>query len=654
MSDQRMLYEPGTLVWMKVFNRVWWPGKVVDPMTAPKELQYSPNSKKSIIAMVHFERDDVYDVVINSDKVALYSCSKKMEFLEKGYSLYLKQKRSSNNKNAYMTHFVEDVLQFEKEINGDINIFKNFEENEGEHATPSIEPLNDHCDSSKQIKKKDTIKKSQEMLNKPGTSAVPKKSVMQFPVPVPYSQLSSIRFPKVKRVIKRKPKASSKKKSGPIYQVRKLPASPPSCYGQYFTCHLKKECKFTTNRYVVLKRHLALCKTTVEDETKNEFNTQTSIKRKSTTNQKDPKKLKVSDELLENCDGRKYRDYNSSNDPEPGSTVFTENKKENEIQKSDENATENMNAFENSGTIENIDIQKEHFNHDASNKNDTKKLKIQDKLLEDSDYEEHEDNNSSNNDTEPGSTIYLENNEENLNIVCDENATENMDNFENTETFQEDCGPGLSKVNSMKSGPSTVPINPVRKLAVLEKPKSCFGDYFTCQLKAECNFRTKRYEILKRHMAVCKTAVGYETQNEYNTQTSNKKKNSTNQSPTKQVIMFDELLEEWNDDNCKKNRHNFHKKQGSTIFTENKKKKLIVIDLDDEIKKNDENAIKNLDILENSETIENVDIQREDFNHGNSSGDPNIIEKLMEELVSIVEQDLNSDWGIADSETNDN
>lgn len=50
-------FTPGTLVWMKVFNRIWWPGQVVDPTTSPQEMQDFMHRKKNPIAMVYFERD---------------------------------------------------------------------------------------------------------------------------------------------------------------------------------------------------------------------------------------------------------------------------------------------------------------------------------------------------------------------------------------------------------------------------------------------------------------------------------------------------------------------------------------------------------------------------------------------------------------------
>lgn len=58
MCDQTMPYSYGTLVWAKVYNRLWWPGKVVDPATAPIEMQDFMLSKKNAIAMVYFEGDN--------------------------------------------------------------------------------------------------------------------------------------------------------------------------------------------------------------------------------------------------------------------------------------------------------------------------------------------------------------------------------------------------------------------------------------------------------------------------------------------------------------------------------------------------------------------------------------------------------------------
>lgn len=58
MCDQSVPYTPGTLVWVKVNNKIWWPGKVVDQKNIPEELINYINKKKNPIAVVHFERDN--------------------------------------------------------------------------------------------------------------------------------------------------------------------------------------------------------------------------------------------------------------------------------------------------------------------------------------------------------------------------------------------------------------------------------------------------------------------------------------------------------------------------------------------------------------------------------------------------------------------
>lgn len=57
MCDQTMPYGYGTMVWAKIYNRFWWPGRVVDPTTAPIEMQEYMNTKKNAIAMIYFEGD---------------------------------------------------------------------------------------------------------------------------------------------------------------------------------------------------------------------------------------------------------------------------------------------------------------------------------------------------------------------------------------------------------------------------------------------------------------------------------------------------------------------------------------------------------------------------------------------------------------------
>jgi len=50
-------YAFGTEVWVKVFNRIWWPGIVVDPLKIPKELLVYCNNVEHI-AVVKFEHDE--------------------------------------------------------------------------------------------------------------------------------------------------------------------------------------------------------------------------------------------------------------------------------------------------------------------------------------------------------------------------------------------------------------------------------------------------------------------------------------------------------------------------------------------------------------------------------------------------------------------
>lgn len=58
MGDQTILFTPGTLVWIKINNGIWWPSKVVDPTTSPQDLQDYMALREKAIAMVYFERDD--------------------------------------------------------------------------------------------------------------------------------------------------------------------------------------------------------------------------------------------------------------------------------------------------------------------------------------------------------------------------------------------------------------------------------------------------------------------------------------------------------------------------------------------------------------------------------------------------------------------
>jgi hypothetical protein len=56
MSEQTISYPYGTEVWVKLFNRYWWPGVVVDPLTIPDDLLEYVN-KVNPIAVVKFEKE---------------------------------------------------------------------------------------------------------------------------------------------------------------------------------------------------------------------------------------------------------------------------------------------------------------------------------------------------------------------------------------------------------------------------------------------------------------------------------------------------------------------------------------------------------------------------------------------------------------------
>jgi len=54
----RVLYRPGNMVWVYLLNRIWRLGKVVRIDDIPCTLSETLNTKKMIIAIVHFARDD--------------------------------------------------------------------------------------------------------------------------------------------------------------------------------------------------------------------------------------------------------------------------------------------------------------------------------------------------------------------------------------------------------------------------------------------------------------------------------------------------------------------------------------------------------------------------------------------------------------------
>jgi len=47
----------GTGLWVKLLNRVWWPGVVVDPLTTPQELIEYVKTVEPIAGVVKFKAD---------------------------------------------------------------------------------------------------------------------------------------------------------------------------------------------------------------------------------------------------------------------------------------------------------------------------------------------------------------------------------------------------------------------------------------------------------------------------------------------------------------------------------------------------------------------------------------------------------------------
>jgi len=62
MSEQNPKKNPtfplGTILWVKLLNRLWWPGTVVDRLTIPQELLDYVKKIEPISAVVKFEQDD--------------------------------------------------------------------------------------------------------------------------------------------------------------------------------------------------------------------------------------------------------------------------------------------------------------------------------------------------------------------------------------------------------------------------------------------------------------------------------------------------------------------------------------------------------------------------------------------------------------------
>ncbi|XP_022183781.1 uncharacterized protein LOC111043188 isoform X2 [Myzus persicae] len=284
----------GAGVWVKVVNRIWWPGIVVDPITVPEDLfEYVQEVKP--VAVVKFEQENKYQVVRSSDPIFLYTCDRKMEFVEKGYSLYKNQKKGLPVIGQYdMDNFKKDVVLLERLTGGNTSIFQNIDQKQEEvkAAKQGFTPTN-----TKKSKKKEASRKSLSVPKTPKTA--PKTTPQTTPKSTPKTQPILVSVPKTAA----QPRAAPRPRISPQSKVVKTFLQTPSTA---YSCHSRVGCNFTTNRYTNLKRHMALHKddTDITEDTdvvsvKKPSTRSTSNKRKNLrTRSSEIKKQKLQEELL--------------------------------------------------------------------------------------------------------------------------------------------------------------------------------------------------------------------------------------------------------------------------------------------------------------------------------------------------------------------
>ncbi|XP_060854404.1 uncharacterized protein LOC132932169 isoform X2 [Rhopalosiphum padi] len=317
MSEQTISYSYGTEVWVKLFNRYWWPGVVVDPLTIPDDLLEYVN-KVNPIAVVKFEKEQKYEVVLKNDKILLYSCPRKMELVKKGYTLHKSQERGTHSSSHFdMQHFLTDVVTIEKRIGGDILIFENIDK--AQEQLKSIMK----CFTPEIKKPKKSGRKSLQELQElqpptPQTkSSIPqtkpsrsqsKSSTSQSKPSTPQSKPST---PQSKRTPARK------QKSLPPSRAVKLHTPIRTSVANGYSCHVHVNCTYSTNRYDLLKRHMATHKNDTKEETVKKLPSSNTNKRKNLKNKlSDAKKIKLQDELLkdwENDGDDEDEELNTSN-----------------------------------------------------------------------------------------------------------------------------------------------------------------------------------------------------------------------------------------------------------------------------------------------------------------------------------------------------
>ena len=178
-----------------------------------------------------------------------------------------------------MEHFIEDVLQFENKINGDIDIFKQYEEKNDEHVPPTKEMIKELFASSKDIKKKES------------------KSRNSLPILKSRKEME---------------KKSMQDQSNIVCSTQTSNTS-----GTFFPCHVKSGCDFQTTRYERLKLHISHCKSTegVNDNSLNisaqPGSSTTANQMENNLNESDCKKIVVKNKEDTN---RSSSDYESAED----------------------------------------------------------------------------------------------------------------------------------------------------------------------------------------------------------------------------------------------------------------------------------------------------------------------------------------------------
>lgn len=287
MSDASVSYPYGTLVWVKVVNRYWWPGIVVDPQTIPADLLDYVN-KVDEIAVVHYEFEDKFEVVLKPNNICLYAGPYKNDYIAKGLNLYINQKKGIPTVGKYdMEAFKKDILSMEKRIGGDVNIFETIKTNQ-EKLKLLIN--SNFTPSKRNNRKKKVVKKAVKVVTKSRGKSLP----------IPKSQVN-LKTKKSPSIPQPKQNRASKQKSSPPSKVVKLNTPIRTSVTNGYTCHIHVNCTFKTNRYDILKRHMAICKSDVKEETVEK--SPNTKKRKNIKNKSsEAKKIKLQEELLKDWD----------------------------------------------------------------------------------------------------------------------------------------------------------------------------------------------------------------------------------------------------------------------------------------------------------------------------------------------------------------